>query len=191
MDSPASIANDDLTSIQRLVVLAPQINGSEAELAQRVWQLSSSRVHHVLYLALAENTREASVARRRLATLAALTRETQIQVETALSFEGDWLSAVNSVWNPGDVIVYPTQPRERALNLSIYTITSLNRRTWHRPARWMRRITSALPYLVVIACSLLQFQIAQWPHNLDYYMLMFSSVIAEAALVLLCVHLSD
>jgi hypothetical protein len=195
MDSLVSLAGDDITSIQRLVVLAPQLDGGEAELAQRVWQLGSSGLHRVLYLALAENIREESSARRRLATLAALTRETQTQVETALSFEHDWLAAVNSVWHAGDLIVSPTRllGREPAstLHLSVYTIATFGQRAAHRAARWMRYVLSALPYLVVIVCSALQFQIAQWPHTPAYYAALIGSVIIEAALVLWCVHLSD
>src|SRR5215469_11747023 len=63
-----------LAAPRRMVVLVPDVDLDEAVLARRVWSLAAGGRLAVLYVGLAASTTEEPQARRRLATLAALTR---------------------------------------------------------------------------------------------------------------------
>ncbi|MEW5940186.1 MAG: hypothetical protein AB1750_11015 [Chloroflexota bacterium] len=106
---PASVSvlalNPGLTPVRRLVVLTPTVEMDETELARRVWELASPPQLAVLYLALCEDSRDESRLRRRLATLAALTRDKRIAMETRFVFGRNWTRKVRSVLQEGDVIL--------------------------------------------------------------------------------------
>lgn len=189
--SPANVDSGLVASIQRLVVLTPQVDGLEAELARRVWLLAAPRGLDVLYLSLVDDTRNEPLSRRRMATLAALTRDPQMQVETALSFESDWPAAVRSVWRPGDLLICPVEVMRAVstLHIPLYMLDTLGgsmpRRLQATLARWAFAL---LPYVIVIAFFVLQAQVASWPHNAAYYVMMIGSVVLEAGLILSCVR---
>src|SRR5689334_2075533 len=75
-------AHKPLPSAQRLVVLVPNVEVDEVELAYRIWSLASPRRLEVLFLSLVGEAREEAQARRRLARLAAITRDQGTRIET-------------------------------------------------------------------------------------------------------------
>ncbi len=94
-----------LPPTRRLVVLVPELDLDETALARRIWSLAAPSKLAVLYLSLSRMTSEEMHARRRLATLAALTRDDGIQVSTALATEADWLGALRPRQQNGDLMV--------------------------------------------------------------------------------------
>ena len=98
----------------RLLVLVPDLDLDEAGMAQRVWSLAEPRSLPVLYLGMSAEPFRESLVRRRLATLAAATRDSRIQVNTRYLPVHNWLEAVRVTCQPGDLIV---SPPEQALSL--------------------------------------------------------------------------
>lgn len=94
-----------LPAARRLVVLMPDMDLDEAGLAWRVWSLAAPNSLAVLYLGSARSETEEPRARRRLATIAALTRDERVMVKTMLALEANWLGALRPVLRSGDVIV--------------------------------------------------------------------------------------
>ena len=76
------VAQDfDLTAIQRLIVLIPNLDVDETAIARKIWDLAFPARLSVLLLGLCPNLHEESNVRRRLITIAALIREPRISVE--------------------------------------------------------------------------------------------------------------
>jgi hypothetical protein len=88
--------------LRRLVVLVPEGALDEAALARQVWALAAASARVVLYLGLSHGAGDEPLVRRRLASLAALTRDDQLIVRTRLATEPNWLAAARAVQLPGD-----------------------------------------------------------------------------------------
>jgi hypothetical protein len=102
-------SDDGNAGVQRLLVLVPDLDIDEADLAQRVWALAEPRRLPVLYLSATADDDHTSVVHRRLATLAAITRTDWLHVETCHSVTRNWPEAIRAVWQPGDLIVFIPQ----------------------------------------------------------------------------------
>jgi hypothetical protein len=111
-DTPA--AGVGPPSASRLLVLVPDLDVDEVALAQCVWSLAEPRSLAVLYLGISSDPFRESPVRRRLATLAAITRDNRIRVETRYLPAQNWPEAIQVTCRPGDLIV---SPPERALSL--------------------------------------------------------------------------
>ncbi len=94
-----------LPPAQRFVVLIPDEKTDDVELARRIWTMASPRGHAVLFLALCQDVSREPSLRRRLATLAAVTRDDRVQVEVKLTFDRNWIQAVTGLWCPGDLVL--------------------------------------------------------------------------------------
>lgn len=121
MASMPVIVSSDLSAVgvespvaNRLLVLVPDLDMDEVVLAQRVWSLAQPRALPVLYLGISAGPVRESSVRRRLATLAAITRDNRILVESRYLPVHNWLEAIQAVCRPGDLIV---SPPDRALAL--------------------------------------------------------------------------
>ncbi|MCL4560546.1 MAG: hypothetical protein M1281_08025 [Chloroflexi bacterium] len=106
MDSSLIIRdNSPLPEAKRLVVLVPDADFDETKLARRIWALASIRETAVLFLTLVQDGNYLPGAHRRLATLAAITRDARIAVEKHVSYAHNWTLAVREVWQTGDLLV--------------------------------------------------------------------------------------
>ena len=94
-----------LPPARRLVVLVPDADQDETGLTRRIWTLAAPRQMEVLYLGLYRTPSDEPRARRRLATMAALTRDDCVNVKTALVMDADWLRSLRSLVQTGDLIV--------------------------------------------------------------------------------------
>jgi hypothetical protein len=109
----------------RLGVLVPTFPLDEAALARVVAGRAGARALSVLYLGLARDAAGEAALRRRLATLAALTRTDQLAVDTHLAAEPDWVAAIRAARLPGDELAcLPGQSalgwgRRRALSVAL------------------------------------------------------------------------
>ncbi|HLF27694.1 MAG TPA: hypothetical protein VJG32_15275 [Anaerolineae bacterium] len=108
----ASPTRTETPGASRLLVLVPDLEVDEVDLAQCVWSLAEPRSLPVFYLGISDAPFRESPIRRRLATLAAITRDNRIQVETRYLPVHNWLEAVEVTCQPGDLIV---SPPDRAL----------------------------------------------------------------------------
>ena len=122
----------DLTAIQRLVVLIPNLDVDETAIARKIWDLAFPARLSVLLLGLCPSLNEESSVRRRLITIAALIREPRVPVEIRLDYGRNWIKSLKNVLEFGDVIICPAnqqigilhQPLDLALaNLGFPIIT--------------------------------------------------------------------
>ncbi len=102
----ASLATvDQPPAIRRLVVLVPDVDVDETRFATKLWSMALGLGLNLVFLGLARDTfREARVVRR-LATLAAITCDKRIQVETRVATGTRWEPAIRSIWQAGDLLV--------------------------------------------------------------------------------------
>lgn len=95
-----------LPECRRIIVLVPNGDMDQAaHLPQRIWQLAVQAKSCVLYLALAGDYESEMNARRQLALLAAITRDKRVPVETQVAHTSNWVQALKSVLQPGDLIL--------------------------------------------------------------------------------------
>jgi hypothetical protein len=83
----------------------PDADLDETGLTRRIWTLAAPRRLEVLYLGLYRTPSDEPRARRRLATMAALTRDDWVNVRTALVMDADWLRSLRPLVQAGDLIV--------------------------------------------------------------------------------------
>lgn len=127
------IAQDqDVIRTNRLVVLVPNFDVNEADMAREIWKLAFPPGLAVLFLGLCPSINEEPRVRRRLATVAALTRDVRVPVEVQLEFGRNWIRKLQAVLEAGDIVVCHAeqqiglwrQPLELALaQLNIPTLT--------------------------------------------------------------------
>ena len=99
---PANLA---LPAPTRLVVLVPNVDLDGAALARHIWKLAAPRQLAGLYLGWTAGPETEAQLRRRLANLAALTRDEGVVVSARPATGEGWLPALRGVWRPGDLIV--------------------------------------------------------------------------------------
>jgi hypothetical protein len=185
-------------SAQRFIVLVPPVQVVTDALVHAIWALAAPDATPVLYLGLVDHrASEEDSTRLCLATLASLTRDEQVDVQTFIARETNWMDAVRRVWRPGDVVIcqaeqmipvfmfgrWPLWRRiESDLKEPVYVVSGvvsaqqLNvRERAERVARGKHVLSSVLPSMLILA----GFFYAQL--RID---LMFSSVLRTA---LLCV----
>jgi hypothetical protein len=101
---------------RRLVVLVPAELLSETSLAARVYAAARERGLDVLFLGLAPQPEAEPALRRRLALLAACTRDDPIvKARYRLVIGGGWLSALEHTLQPGDLVVCHREQRLQRL----------------------------------------------------------------------------
>lgn len=193
-------ASKPLPPAQRLVVLVPNVDVDEVELAHRVWSLASPRGLDVLFLSVIEETWEEPQARRRLATLAAVTRDKGTRIETHLEVSHNWLQTVENLRQRGDLIVCHAEQKlpRWGLNLGRQSlaqaiVSKLNHPTYvlsgfypelpTGQSNWLVRLfLGAASLLILVAFFAIQVRIDRATTGWVSIALLSLSVCAEAAL---------
>jgi len=188
-----------LPPARRLVVLAPETLTDESTLVQRIWALAHARGLAVLYLGLVPRAQAEPAMRRRLALLAAQTRDNNgVKADFGLTVGGGWLARIRSVWQPGDVVVCHTAQQVRAglslrplglalseaLAAPVYVLNGLcapEAAEWARAARGLLFWAGAL--VVVGAFLWLQASIQRLAEGWATSLLLVLSVMAEFGLL--------
>lgn len=197
--TPAAIVRegDPLPPARRLIVLILGGEIDEMELARKVWALASPAWLGVLYLWLRCWPDEEARARVSLANLAALTRDDFTHVLTALSFDPDWVQAIRSHWQPGDLLVcHAGQPAPgrrvvpqslpefivRKLGLPVVALFgSPPRNTRRAPA--LRFIWELLPFVIVGGMFVIQTRIVRFTQDITQTGLLILSIAGEFGLI--------
>ena len=105
------LQDTNLAPVHRLVVLIPNLDVDEAELAREIWRLAFPPELAVLLLGLCQNVTEEPRARRRLVTIAALTRDQRVPVKVQLEFGRNWIGKLKAVLEAGDIVVCHAEQR--------------------------------------------------------------------------------
>jgi hypothetical protein len=141
---------------RRLIVLVPDRDVDETELARKIWTLLNRRRVSVLFLSLVTDRNYGPSAQRRLVTLAALTQDKFYTIETRVIFGSSWIKSLEGVVQPGDLIVCHDSQVAKPLfhksipladlcisdlHTSIYVLSGLYLETvTPRPARFLRQV---------------------------------------------------
>ena len=92
--------------VRRLIVLVPDQGADGNSLAQQVWTLAAPCQLQVLFLCAPESDAyQESTIYLRLITLASQIRNDQVQVDTCIEPELNWVQAVMRHWEPGDIVI--------------------------------------------------------------------------------------
>jgi hypothetical protein len=192
-------ANRPQLPARRLVVLVPDSEVDEAGLAACIWALAAPRGLAVLLLGTQSRSEGAYRARRRLATLAAITRDERVQVDSQMAAGGDWRQAVMHIWRPGDLVVCHQEmtttvrlrqrPLAQALFSSlvapIYVISGFYSALAVERSGLLRALRSFLPpVIVILGCFWLQAQVTMATAGGLQTILLILTVIVEFSLIL-------
>ena len=94
-----------ITPTRRFVVVIPENEFNEVELAHRLWNLAEPGPINILLVTLAAAYRRDAYLRRRLATLAAITEDKKVRVRIEIAEERSWASVINRILRTGDLIL--------------------------------------------------------------------------------------
>lgn len=194
-------ADQPVPPASRLLVLIPDQDTNETKLAQHVWALASPRHLAVVYLSLTHNSLLEARARRRLATLAAVTQDDWVNVQTQLLIDTDWQRAVRARWRPGDLVVchaeqmVPSgfagiwrrplgQELAAALKAPVYLLAGFYKSLPVPTTRHLSRVLSwSIPVVILIGFFMIQIQIEQQVTGWLRTTLLSASVALEFGLV--------
>jgi hypothetical protein len=197
-DAPFIPADGALPLGRRLVVLVPDMDVDEASLATRIWSMAAPRHMQVLFLGTLRHEQERYRARRRLALIAAITRDRATHVESQLVLSADSLAAALAVCQPGDIFVchseqmvssWKSKPIPLAqkllsvVNAPIYVLSGFYPNLGNEGPNWMRALTWLPPMLLVIVGFAVQVRLAQATSGWLQTAVLGLSVIAEFVLV--------
>ena len=99
------VGDVDPSAVQRLVVLIPDQDVDETEIAREIWELASPAKFSVLLLGVCSNSNEEPNVRRRLVTIAGLIREPRIVVDIQLDFGHNLIKSLKAILITGDVVI--------------------------------------------------------------------------------------
>ena len=192
-------ADQPLPPARRLVVLVPNVDVDEAELATRIWSLASPRWLEVLFLSIFRSPETESLARRRLTLLAAITSDDRTHVETRLEPGGNWIQIVRRHWQPGDLIVCHAEQMlsgwsggrrslakaiVSALNNPVYVLSGFYPELPTERPKWLARLLAWLPaFALLVIFFMLQVRITQGTTGWVQTALLCLSVIVEFGLI--------
>lgn len=184
----------EIVPIQRLLVLVPDCEVDERELARTLWSLAERRQLAVLLVGTA-GPRSTGYAHRRLVNLATQIRDGRLRVETVLRPHSPWLEVIAELRRPGDLIVCPAQ-QQVSLNgwqrqslaqvlimrqpSPVYVLSDFYARLpIERPLFWGRLISWLIPLLIISGFTLLQLWVSQQSDSWFYYPAMILSIFLE------------
>lgn len=192
-------ADQPLPPARRLIVLVPNADVDEAELATRIWSLASPRWLEVLFLSVFRSPETELLARQRLTLLAAITRDDRTHVETRLELSGNWIQIVRRHWEPGDLIVCHAeqalsggnlkrkslaQGLVAALNTPVYVLSGFYPELPTEQPKWLARLLAWLPpSTILVIFFALQVRMTQATWGWIQTALLCLSVIVEFGLI--------
>jgi hypothetical protein len=192
-------ASQALPPVTRLVVLVPEADLDEATLARHVWKMAAPRQLAVLYLGWSAAADTEAPLRRRLANLAALTRDDGVVVSARPALGAGWLPALRGVWRPGDLVVAHSEQQVRlwglvarplgaallaALNAPVYVLTGFCPAPVRPALSVAAQMLSGLMFGLVVAVFFgLQSAILQLPGRPIQTMLLLASIVVEYGLL--------
>ncbi len=187
----------------RLVVLVPDCDIDETELASRIWKMASSHRLGVLFLGLSRTISEEASLRRRLINLSALTRDPSITVETRLEFGKDWLVVLRSFLGIEDVLIFLTGHNLNGRGKpSMETLSVLGVPVWPMEGLYDLRTTSsfsrssevafwAVSLMIIIGFSVIQTKILRLQGDWSLDVLLSLTLLVEIGLIYAWHHLTS
>jgi hypothetical protein len=197
--SSVSLAYDidaytDLESARRLIVLVPA-DTDYAAVTHRIWKLANAFGCQILFLSLCPDEAQESSLRRQLITMSAMIQDGKLCVDARLEIGSNWVSAVRSEVQEGDMIVCFAEQRAGLLHRPLSQILQsdlkapvhiLSGLSPQNPSQsnWRSQIMGWIGSMGIIAGAfLLQIRIVAMPRDWAQTILLILSVSAEIWLI--------
>jgi len=186
--------------VRRLIVLVPDQGADGNSLAQQVWTLAAPCQLQVFFLCAPESDAfQESAIYLRLITLASQIRSEQVQVDTCIEPNLNWMEAVWRHWQPGDIVLccaeqtYKTathgrqplyQVLENALGVPVFVLEGVYAReaagdaqhSW-TIARWL------VPLILIAVFFFVEARIDSVTAGLTHTLVLVAFAIAEIGLL--------
>ena len=167
-------SQSDLEPARRLIVLVPNLEADLTAVTQRVWELASATGAHIKFLSLYSDTMQEPGLRRTLATMSAIVNDGNVSAEAEVLFGKDWVEAVKSRQQAGDMVVCCAEQRagllqkplsqalQSDLEVPLYIIFGLYPQNDSRP-NWKTQAIAWIGFIVIlIGFFMLQVKIDQF-----------------------------
>lgn len=189
------VCEQRLVSAKRLIVLVPNWDVDEVEIARQVWKLAMPFGLAVLFLGLCTDITEELSMHRRLATLASLTRDPRLSVDTHLEVGRNWMRKLKAILHSGDVVVCHAEQRVGLWRVPLREqLSKLGAPIWalegiHPPMKSsaFAKIKEAIFWLVSIVVIVvffwLQVSIVRMSKDWAHSALIYLSVLSETGLL--------
>ncbi|MEW6402351.1 MAG: hypothetical protein AB1649_11160 [Chloroflexota bacterium] len=190
--APASVPG--LEPARRLIVLVPAEADTSAA-AHRVWELANAMESSVQLIGMCNDVVQEFSLRRQLVTVSAMVQDDKIHAEARLEIGSDWVMAVKSDLQEGDMIVCFAEHRvgifqrplsqvlESSLRAPVYILTGLSTRNRPRSGLLSQIAVWSGSAAILGGAALLQVRIISMPKDWAQTTLLIISVILEAWLL--------
>jgi hypothetical protein len=164
-------ARSDIEPVRRLIVPVPSCAADLTCVTQKVWNLADSTGASIQFLGLCNDKSQESSLRRTLVTMAAMVNYDHVSAQTEVIFGTDWVKAVKSRCQPGDMVVcfdheqYGVHKKplpeilQPDLDVPLYILTGFNLQN-NSKLRWMAQAAAWIGFIVLaLGFSMLQVKI--------------------------------
>ncbi len=184
----------DLGPARRLIVLIPA-EADYTAMTRRIWELAHALGCHILFLSLCTDAAEESSLRRQLITMSAMVQDSKVCTEVRVKVGTNWVNAVRSDLQDGDMIVCFAEQRigllhrplsqilRANLNAPVYILSGLSLQNSSR-ANWLSQTLGWTGSIGILAGSfIVQIRIMSLSEAWAQTTLLILSVIAEVLLI--------
>lgn len=181
----------------RLIVLVPSSAGDDPNLPHRIWEIARSSGLNVLLLGLCSDYSEEYQLRRKLVTMAAIIKDSNVCTEIRIEHGNDWVGQVKNIYRSGDVIACYAGQRvglmrrvlhevlRSQLEAPIYILSS-GQPIKDSKSKLLSQVSFWLGSLAIIGGFLwLEVRIVQLPQDWSHNLLLYLCVLVELVLLLL------
>ncbi len=156
-----SVAGQRLEPARRLIVLVPCLDADLTAVARRVWELANAADAHIQFLGLYSDPAQEPRLRRELVTMSAMVKDGRVSAEADVIFGRDWVDAVKTRWQAGDMVVCFDEQRvgllrkplsqilQSDLNVPLYILSGLYPRNDSR-SNWPAQIAAWTGSIAII-----------------------------------------
>lgn len=167
-----------LEPARRLIVPVQSLEADLTAVSRRIWSLAESMKSHILFIGLCSDKTQELGLKRNLVTMSAMLNHGQVTADSEVIYEKDWLTALRSRLQPGDMIVYwdeqPAGLFQKPLNhilraeldVPIYMITGLSTPNESHSNIWSMASTWLGFAFIILGSLFLQIKIYQLAKDL-------------------------
>lgn len=160
-----------IPQVRRLVIIIPNLEIDEVHFSEKILPLLKDSMQAILLFSLIRDPENGTAVDRRLATIGALLRAPDIEIQTRVASGREWAPALNQVVTNGDQILCPAE------------MADPNGILWHEPL--YRLITSQMKVPVAVVSGLYRVQPTQKVDRSEHLWVHAILLLALAILVLM------
>ena len=198
IDSNAGIFvvhDSKILPVKRLVMLVPNVDMDEVQIARQVWEMASPAWLSVILLSMCAGASDELQLERKLITLAALIRDPHVVVETHIEYGRNWPRGLKSILADGDVILCHAEQKVGlrhkplvsvldALHVPVWTLSGFYPSSFTPRPHRLTELTFWFVALAILAGFFyLQIQINSLPSGWVENTMLYISVLVEIVLL--------